>query len=69
MAKNSNLIPQSKRLAMGEKVGFANGGAVPKRASLPKPPGPALKSGFPDTPQEMVKRRNGIPGMKKGGRC
>lgn len=28
-----------------------------------------LKSGTPDTPLENAKRANGIPGMKKGGKC
>jgi hypothetical protein len=30
---------------------------------------PLRKTGLADTPLEAVKRRNGIPGMKKGGRC
>ncbi len=28
----------------------------------------ALKTGFPDSPLENVKRANGIKGLKKGGR-
>ena len=55
-------VSQHKRLAMGEKVGFARGGSI-------MPTGRALKTGIPDTPLEDAKRANGIPGMKKGGRA
>jgi len=53
-------VPQHKRMAMGEKVGFKKGGAVAPRL---------LKTGTPDSPLEKAKRANGIPGMKKGGKC
>lgn len=61
MSSNSQ-ISQHKRLAMGEKVGFAKGGAVPARTGL-------LKTGTPTSPLTDAKRANGIPGMKKGGKC
>ncbi len=49
-----SMIPQHKRMAMGEKVGMKKGGSV--------------KTGIPDSPMEKVKRQNGIPGMKSGGK-
>lgn len=55
---NDKLIPQHKRLAMGERAGFKKGGSVPAR-----------KTGIPDTPLEGAKRANGVPGMKHGGKC
>ena len=62
-------IPQHKRMAMGEKLKFARGGAVGMLA----PQGPAntrlLRTGIPDTPIENAKRANGIPGLKKGGKA
>ena len=64
----NSKIPQHKRAAMGEKVGFAKGGSVPKVAKLPAAPR-VLKSGTPDSPMEKVKRANGVVGMKKGGAC
>jgi len=64
----ASKIPQHKRAAMGEKVGFAKGGSVPMAPKLPAAPR-ALKSGMPDSPMEKVKRSNGVVGMKKGGRC
>lgn len=64
----TSKIPQNKRLAMGEKVGFAKGGSVPKAPALPSSR-PVLKTGRPDSPMEGVKRANGIVGMKKGGRA
>lgn len=30
---------------------------------------PYLKSGKKDSPLETAKRKNGIPGYKKGGKC
>jgi len=69
MSKNNSMIPQSKRLAMGDKnVGFAKGGGVPKAPNLPGTPR-VLKSGKPDSPFEGVKRANGLKGMKNGGSC
>lgn len=54
-------IPQHKRMAMGSGAqGMKNGGPVRV---------PALKTGMKDSPLENVKRANGIPGMKKGGKC
>lgn len=58
--KNS-LIPQHKRLATGQSVGFKKGGYVS--------PSNNLKTGIPDTPLTKAKINNGIPGMKKGGSC
>lgn len=54
-------VNQHKRMAMGEKVGFARGG----RVGVPR----TLKTGIPDSPIENAKRANGVVGMKKGGRC
>jgi hypothetical protein len=51
-------------MAMGDRVGFKKGGSV-SAPSATKP----LKSGIKNSPLEGVKRANGIPGMKKGGRC
>jgi hypothetical protein len=50
-----SAVPQHKRMAMGETVAMKKGGAV-------------RKSGIPDSPMETVKRANGIPGMKSGGK-
>lgn len=58
MTSNTKAIPQHKRLAMGDKVGFKKGGSVG---------GQLLKTGIPDSPIETARRNNGIPGMKKGG--
>ncbi len=60
----SSQVPQHKRMAMGDRVGFKKGGSV-SAPSATKP----LKSGIKNSPLEGVKRANGIPGMKKGGRC
>ena len=49
-------INQHKALAMGLKPAFKSGGGVP-----------FLKSGKKDSPLEVAKRANGIPGFKKGG--
>lgn len=49
-------INQHKQIAMGLKPAFKSGGAV-------------LKSGFPDSPMEKIKRDNGVVGMKKGGKA
>ena len=57
--KSQPQMSQHKRMATGEKVGFAGGGMVP--------PSRPLKTGMRDTPLENAKRANGIPGMKKGG--
>lgn len=56
--KNS-MIPQHKKLAMGQTPGFKVGGFVPSADR---------KTGIPDTPIEKAKRANGVPGMKKGGK-
>lgn len=61
----TSKIPQHKRAAMGDKVGFAKGGSVPKLPAAPR----VLKSGKPDSPMEKAKRANGVVGMKKGGMC
>ena len=53
---NKDLIQNHKKMAMGKMPEFKAGGAVPY-----------LKSGKPDSPLEMAKRNNGIPGFKKGG--
>ena len=53
-------IPQHKRMAMGQPVGFARGGLVDKSRQL--------KSGFPDGPVEKSKRANGVPGYAAGGK-
>lgn len=62
-------ISQHKRMAMGEKVsGMKKGGKV----SAPKMMNPAPnmnKSGMPQSPITTQKATNGLPGMKKGGRC
>lgn len=52
----TQAIPQHKQMAMGIKPAFKSGGAVP-----------FLKSGKPDSPLELAKRSNGVPGFKKGG--
>ena len=54
----SKTTPQHKRMAMGERVGFKSGGLVQSKP---------LKTGIPDSPIEVAKRANGIPGMKTGG--
>ena len=58
MATTTSAIPQRKAMAMGLKPAFKTGGTVP-----------FLKSGKKDSPLEMAKRGNGIPGFKKGGKC
>ena len=52
----ANEMGQHKMLATG-KLKLAEGGAVP-----------FLKSGKKDTPLEMAKRSNGVPGFKNGGK-
>lgn len=54
MSKNDT--PQHKRMAMGERVGFKNGGSVP------------VKTGIPQDPLEKARRNNGVPGMMHGGK-
>jgi hypothetical protein len=52
---------QHKRMAMGGNArGYKMGGSVET---------PLLKTGTPRTPIVKAKMANGIPGMKKGGRC
>jgi hypothetical protein len=61
----TKAIPQHKQMAMGKMTqGYANGGAVNgnRGARL-------MKTGIPDSPLEDAKRRNGVVGMKKGGRA
>lgn len=58
---DNSKIPQHKRMACGDRVGFKKGGAV-----LPNPN--VLKSGMPETPMTKAKHVNGIPGMKRGGK-
>lgn len=56
---DNKLIPQHKRMAMGQRdVGFKKGGFVTP-----------VKKGVPDSPLEKGKRANGVPGMKHGGKC
>jgi len=63
-------IPQHKRMAQGDRVGFARGGAVrapnvtPVGVPAQMVPTPAGKSGSPLT---SARRNNGIPGMCAGG--
>lgn len=61
MTSNTKAIPQHKRLAMGDKVGFKKGGSMGMGGAK------LLKTGIPDSPIEMARRSNGIPGMKNGG--
>lgn len=69
MASSNSQIGQHKRLAMGEKVGFARGGIVPAaRALMPVAPARATVA-VPMSPLTKAKMANGIPGFKKGGKC
>lgn len=62
-----DATPQHKRMAMGQKVtGMKSGGPV--MPSMPMAQS-ARKTGIPDSPITKVKAANGIPGMKKGGKC
>lgn len=57
-------INQHKQMAMGKKTqGYANGGSVNGNKGAR-----AMKTGMPDSPLEAAKRRNGVVGMKKGGK-
>ena len=59
MTLPSEAIGQHKRLAMGKSnVGFKSGGSTG-----------FLKSGKKDSPLELAKRANGIPGFKSGGKA
>lgn len=58
--KSDKDVPQHKRMAMGDKVGFKSGGMVSS---------PLRSTGKPITPLTAAKRRNGVPGMKGGGAC
>lgn len=51
----TNQTGQHKRLAMGEKVGYAKGG-------------PVLPTGKKESPITVAKRNNGVPGFKSGGK-
>jgi len=69
MAISKSLVPQHKRMATGEPVGFKKGGLVPAARSLmPATPVGAIK-GAPMSPLTKAKMDNGIPGYKKGGKC
>jgi len=60
-------ISQHKRMAMGQQVtGMKKGGPVVKPAPMTAP---IPKTGMRNSPIENVKRVNGVPGMKKGGKC
>jgi hypothetical protein len=51
-------VSQHKRLAMGEQLNkYAPGGMVMPRVK-----------GMPMSPITKMKRNNGVPGMKKGGK-
>lgn len=58
------MINQHKRMAMGESVGFAKGGAVTSRIKGVMSP---IK-GQPMNPLTKAKMNNGIPGYKVGGK-
>jgi hypothetical protein len=52
-------LNQHKRMAMGGNArGYKTGGAVQP-----------LKTGTPASPITKAKMANGIPGMKRGGKC
>ncbi len=52
-------------MAMGKTTqGYANGGSVNGNRGAR-----VLKTGIPDSPIEDAKRRNGVVGMKKGGKA
>lgn len=57
------MINQHKRMAMGQSVGFAKGGSVPKLSGVM----PAIK-GQPMNPLTKAKMNNGVPGFKAGGK-
>jgi len=50
-------------MAMGQSVGFAKGGSVPKLSGVM----PAIK-GQPMNPLTKAKMNNGVPGFKAGGK-
>jgi hypothetical protein len=65
MASNKPT-PQHKRLAMGDTVkGYAKGGSIGTGAPVVAKP----SGGLPQSPITRAKHANGIPGMKKGGKC
>jgi len=64
MAKNLG-IPQHKQMAMGQEPRVGGIGAAGKYARG----GSVLKTGIPTSPITDAKRANGVPGMKKGGKC
>jgi hypothetical protein len=59
----TKAISQHKRMAMGEKVGFARGGVVPVPNLVPRPTGRAIN------PIRAAKMTNSVPGFKKGGKA
>jgi hypothetical protein len=79
----TQAINQHKQMAMGLKPAFKSGGSAGKygKEGSKKEEAhdkkemafggrvPFLKSGKKDTPLEMAKRSNGVPGFKKGGKC
>lgn len=63
MASN---ISQHKRLAMGQPVNkMAMGGSVPRAT----PSVGSQMKGAPMNPLTKSRHSNGVPGMKKGGKC
>ena len=60
------LTPLHKRLAMGDSVaGYKKGGTV----ASDQPIISVGSSGKAVNPLTLARRQNGIPGLKKGGRC
>lgn len=61
----SKEISQHKRLAMGDRedARYKSGGPIvtPRLSSKPK--------GMPMNPITKAKMQNGVPGLKKGGKC
>jgi hypothetical protein len=62
MTSKQFMSPRKVLAQGGTPAGYANGGRV--RVGTPLRRG----TGFPDSPLEAIKRANGIPGMKRGGK-
>lgn len=65
----SNKIPQHKRLAQGESVGFKKGGSVGIAHApnvTPVGAGRMVSTGG-GSPLTSARRNNGVPGMCAGG--
>lgn len=62
------LVNQHKRLAMGDSVtqGYARGGSVNVTGAGPMITRPAGRS---QSALTTARHNNGVPGMKKGGKC